>query len=127
MTATAFFTTQVKGTMDVALARINLRKQLMTQVQCNIRTIARSTVALTALGELIMSTRPSSSILLTFSITQPPNDTLFLQFDCKFNGDVMNDGLFLRYRHNLEKVTDGTSVQVDDGITKVQGFIRIVK
>ena len=125
MIGTPFFMTQIKGTMDVALARINLRKQLLAEIQCDMRTIARSIVALTALGELIMSTRSNSTVPLNFSIGKTENNKMVLQFNCDFKGDFLSDPLFNRYLHNLGIVTDGVTTTSDNGRTKVHGFIHI--
>lgn len=120
-----FLTAEIKGTMDVALARINLRRQLLSEMQCSVQSVARSTVTLTALGELIMSTRPNRNITLDFIVVQPDNDKSRLEFACQINGDYSDDRLFARYHDNLKVVTDNINVSVDNDVTHVEGFIRI--
>lgn len=117
-------TLDIKGTFDIAMARHRIRTQLASNQHILPRMYLRINIALTALGELIISMMIKEAVPVQIQIVQHDSH-YYLEYYCSIPNSSVANKSSDRYQSNLEKISHNFEILTKQDNLQIEGNIQL--
>ena len=117
-------TVSIKGTFDIAIARNLIRTQLRAIRKIVPAMSVQTTIALTALGELIIALELDKAVPVRLQIVEC-NEHYCFEYSCSIPQIHAKNSSADRYQTNLEKVSHTFSLQQNNNDIQIEGSLKL--
>lgn len=117
-------TVGIKGTFDIAIARNLVRSQVATNRKLKPSMMVRATIALTALGELIIGMQVQKAVPVKLQFIEH-DDRSYMEYSCLVPNSPINNETSNRYQLNLERVSHYLNIRAQGTNLQVEGDVQL--